>query len=73
MQPPHIHMHLLVLLRAGMLLISTVGDPGAHGVGVLGMQGMGVSTPRAADVADATTGFARLVHIPNVMILTSGL
>lgn len=72
MHPPHRHMHWLVLLRAGMLLINTVGDPGAHGAGVLGTQGTGVSTPRAADVAAATAGLARLVHMPKGMMFTRG-
>ena len=38
-----------------------------------GMQGMGVSTPMAAAVADATVGFAKDWHIPKGAILTMGL
>lgn len=45
----------------------TVGEPGAHGAGQEGTHGIGVNTPNAAEVADATVGFARLLHIPNVM------
>jgi len=47
--------------------------PGTHGAGVLGIQGMGVSTPRAAAVAAATVGFASDVHTPKGMMLTMGM
>lgn len=40
---------------------------------MLGMQGMGVSTPMAAEVADATVGLANDEHIPNEGMLTMGL
>jgi hypothetical protein len=40
---------------------------------VLGTQGIGVRTPIAADVADATVGLAKDEHIPNDGILTKGL
>jgi hypothetical protein len=53
--------------------ISTVGEPVVHGAGVFGTQGMGVRTPIAADVADATVGFAREVHMPKGMMLTMGV
>jgi hypothetical protein len=65
-------MSLDVSSSAGMLPRSTVGVPGAQGAGVMGTQGMGVSTPIAAAVAEATVGLARLVHIPNGMMLTMG-
>ncbi len=42
-----------------MLAMRTVGEPGIHGAVVFGMHGMGVSTPLAADVADATVGLAK--------------
>ena len=42
-----------------------------HGV-VPGTQGMGVSTPRAAAVAAATSGVARLMHMPKVGMFISG-
>lgn len=45
----------------------TVGEPGAHGDAHAGMHGIGVRTPLAADVADATVGFPRLLHMPNVI------
>jgi hypothetical protein len=38
-----------------------------------GMQGIGVKTPIAADVAEATVGFANDVHIPKGKILIIGL
>lgn len=51
----------------------TVGEPGVHGDSVLGMQGMGVRTPRAADVAEATIGLAKDAHMPKEGMLTIGL
>jgi hypothetical protein len=56
-----------------MLATVTVEEPGAHGAVVTGMQGMGVNTPDAADVADATIGFASDWHIPNGMIFAIGI
>ena len=38
-----------------------------------GVQGIGVKTPRAAAVAEATAGLAIELHIPNGAILTKGL
>src|SRR3546814_4512167 len=61
--PPHMHMHLQVLSSVGRLPSSTVGAPGTHGDVVAGMQGIGVSTPIAAEVAEATVGFASEVHM----------
>ena len=49
----------------------TVGQPGTHGAGMLGTQGIGVNTPPAAAVADATCGLAGLLHIPKVGNLLS--
>jgi hypothetical protein len=49
-----------------------LGLPGTHGATVFGTQGIGVSTPKAAAVADATVGFANEVHIANGGILTIG-
>jgi len=62
-----------VLLRAGILAIKVVGDPGTHGAGVTGTHGMGVNTPSAAAVAAATVGFAGEEHIPNGRIFNIGL
>jgi len=53
-----VHISWDVLLRAGMLPIKTIGDPGIHGAVVAGTHGMGVSAPMAAAVAAATVGLA---------------
>jgi hypothetical protein len=37
------------------------------------MHGIGVSTPMAEAVAEATEGLARLVHTPKGMTFTSGM
>jgi len=66
-------MHFEVLFSAGKLLISTVGEPGVQGATVTGMQGMGVSTPRAAVVAAATAGLAIDVHMPKGRMLAMGI
>ncbi len=47
----------------------TVGEPGIQGPGVTGIQGWGVKTPKAAEVAAATWGLLSVVHMPNGMIL----
>jgi len=72
MTPPQVHMSVEVLLRAGMPPIVTIGEPGAQGATVTGMQGIGVSTPSAAVVAEATAGFEGVMHIPNVGMFTIG-
>src|ERR1043166_9670828 len=46
--------------------ILQVAEPGFQGDVVTGMQGIGVNTPSAAAVADATLGLAIDMHIPNV-------
>jgi len=66
-------MHLELLFNAGILLIITVGEPGAQGAVVTGRHGIGVNTPSAAAVALATVGLAREEHIPNGKIFTIGL
>ena len=66
-------MHLEVSFNAGMLPIMTVAEPGAQGAVVFGTQGIGVRTPNAAAVAEATVGFASEEHIPKVGIFTMGL
>lgn len=73
MMPPQAHMHFEVLLSAGMFPTFTVGEPGAHGATVFGMHGIGVNTPRAAAVADATAGLAIDMHMPNGAMFTMGL
>jgi hypothetical protein len=73
MTPPQVHMHLELSLSAGILPISTVGQPGTQGATVTGTQGAGVGTPKAAAVAAATVGFDGVVHMANGGILATGL
>ena len=73
MTPAQLHISLDELLSAGTLPTITVGAPGAHGASVMGIQGMGVSTPSAAAVAAATVGLAKLLHMPKGMTLSMGL
>ena len=70
--PPQLHMHLQLLSRAGKFDI-LAWPPGAQGAAITGMQGIGVSTPIAADVADATVGLASDWHMPKGAMLTIGL
>ena len=71
--PAQLHIHFEVLVSAGWPWIITVSDPGAQGAAVTGTHGIGVSTPSAAAVADATSGLARLWHIPNGMMFVIGM
>ncbi len=71
--PPHMQLHVDVLFSIGIPPSVTVGEPGTHGATVFGMHGMGVSTPNAAAVAEATTGLLGVMHIPNGMMFTIGL
>ncbi|GGU51652.1 hypothetical protein GCM10009504_05420 [Pseudomonas laurentiana] len=47
--------------------------PGVQGEAVAGMQGIGVSTPIAAEVAAETVGLAIDRHTPKGAILAMGL
>lgn len=71
--PPQLHMSFDVLFSAGILATITESEPGAQGAGITGVHGCGVNTPHAALVAEATAGFAILVHIAKGGILTIGL
>jgi hypothetical protein len=73
MTPPHMQFRVQTLVRAGILPILTVAEPGDQGATVLGMQGWGVKTPDAAAVADATWGLANEVHMTNGITLAIGL
>src|SRR4051812_19014383 len=73
MTPPQAHMSLQLESTPGIFAIWNVGAPGTHGAGITGIHGMGVSTPRAAAVAEATVGFAIELHMPNGGIFTIGL
>jgi hypothetical protein len=70
--PVQSHMHFDVLSSIGCPPSNTVGAPGTHGAEVTGMQGIGVSTPIAAAVAAATSGFAGDMHMPNGAMFTIG-
>ncbi len=50
----------------------TVGEPGAQGAGITGMQGIGVSTPAAAVVAAATVGLVGVVQRRNGLMFAIG-
>lgn len=63
---------MLLLFRHGFPPTVMVGLPGAQGDVVTGIQGMGVRTPSAAAVAEATVGLANELHIPKGRILTMG-
>lgn len=67
------HMHLDTLFKAGDPPMSTVGEPVNQGAGITGTQGMGVSTPSAAAVAEATVGLARDKHMPKGGMLANGI
>src|ERR1700733_4476445 len=73
MTPPQMHISCETLSSEGKFPNSTVGPPATQGAGVAGMQGIGVSTPRAAAVAAATTGFEGDIHMPKDMIFTIGM
>jgi hypothetical protein len=73
MTPAQLQINFDVELSTGLFPIITVGDPGTHGADVAGMQGCGVKTPSAAEVAAATCGLAMEVHIPNVGMLDMGM
>src|SRR5580693_5970122 len=51
----------------------TFAEPGVHGAGITGTQGIGVSTPSAAAVAAATVGLASDMHMPKGGMFTMGL
>jgi hypothetical protein len=70
--PPHAQLHSDPAVSAGEPPICVRIAPGFHGPAETGTHGIGVSTPSAADVAAATVGFARLVHIPNGGMFMNG-
>lgn len=47
-------MHLLCTVANGIPFDDMIAEGGDHGATTMGTHGMGVSTPRAAAVADAT-------------------
>lgn len=70
--PPQLHINLHVSVKAGFFPIITFVEPGAHGDAVTGTQGMGVKVPIAADVALATVGLDKELHIPKGKIFVIG-
>lgn len=73
MMPSQVQLHFETSSSAGMLAIITVDAPGAHGAGIAGTHGMGVSTPAAAVVAVAVAGKVGALQAPNGMIFNMGL
>jgi hypothetical protein len=71
--PPHMQVQVEALFSAGIPPSITVAAPGAHGATVTGTHGIGVNTPEAAAVADATDGFEGVVHMPKGGMFTLGL
>lgn len=67
------HMQVETAVSAGTFPTSTDGAPGTHGETIAGIQGIGVNTPMAADVAAATVGFEGVMHIAKGGIFTIGL
>lgn len=63
---------LELLSSAGVPATKTAGAPGDQGAAVAGMQGCGVKLPRAAAVAAATSGLARLWHRPKGAMFSIG-
>jgi len=72
-EPAQLHMHLLLLVSTGIPPAVIVGAPGTQGAAVAGTQGIGVSVPHAADVAAATVGLAKDLHMPKEGMFTMGL
>jgi hypothetical protein len=72
MIPPHMQSHVHISVRAGISMILTETAPGTQGATVTGTHGIGVSTPRAAAVADATSGLLGVLHIPKVGMFSMG-
>ena len=71
--PAHVQIALQLLSRVGKPPVKTAELPVIQGDTVIGMQGMGVKTPKAAAVAAATVGFAILLHIPKVGMSAIGV
>lgn len=71
--PAQLHIQVSVFINAGWLDNMTFDFPGTQGDVVTGTQGIGVNTPKAADVAEATVGLASELHIPKGRIFTIGL
>lgn len=71
--PPHMQVRQAVSFSAGNIEVGTVGAPITQGAGVLGIQGIGVNVPMAADVADAVAGKAKEEQTPKGGMFAMGL
>lgn len=72
MLPVQVQLHFESEVSALSSLIVTTGEPGDQGAGMTGTHGIGVSTPCAAAVAEATCGFACVLHIPKGAMFVMG-
>jgi len=70
--PPQEQLHVDPSPATGVPPTSVVALGGFHGPTGTGTQGIGVSTPAAATVAEATVGLERLVHKPKGGMFTIG-
>jgi hypothetical protein len=73
MSPAYEQFNIQLASSIGMPPKKTEADPGLHGPAGAGMHGMGVRTPRAAAVAAATAGFARLIQTPKEGTFSIGM
>jgi hypothetical protein len=73
MTPPQSQMQIEVSSRAGSPPSIVVTAPGNHGSVIIGRQGIGVRTPRAAAVAMITSGLSSLMHITKVSMFRIGM
>ena len=65
------HMHFALLSNAGIIHTFPC-PPGFQGAFITGTQGIGVSAPHAAAVAEATLGLAIDLHMPKGAMLSIG-
>jgi hypothetical protein len=72
MTPPQAQLQIDPVVRAWFPPIVVRSAPGTQRPITAGLHGIGVSTPSAALVAAATVGFAKLMHIPKVMMFIPG-
>lgn len=52
--PAHMQFKVQLLFNAGIFATNDLGEPGVQGATVTGIQGIGVNTPIAAEVAAIT-------------------
>ena len=71
--PPQVHWQVHTLVSTGRPPMNTLAEPVCHVPRGSGTQGIGVRTPRAADVAVATAGLAGELHSPNVGMFSIGI